>query len=75
MAINFLDVSRSLVIVVKTGVTEGGKDITKSYSFKGISETASAEQIKQAADALASLMAGEVVGYYIKDTNEVLEIA
>ena len=73
MAANFVDVTRKLAIVMSNGTTSAGTQLTKSRTFAGLSETASADNVLKAGNALASLMANNVINIYIKDTNEVLE--
>lgn len=73
MAFNFNDVTRKLTIVIEAGTTVAGKIKSKSYTFAGLSEEADATAVNTAATALASLMSGPVLNFYVKDTNEVLD--
>ena len=72
---NFVDVTRKLAIVLDAGTSSSGAQLTKSRTFAGLSETASADNVLKAGKALASLMANEAINIYIKDTNEVQENA
>lgn len=69
----FNDVTRKLVIVVNGGVTSTGSRKTKTRTFAGLSETASAENVLAAGQALASLMDEEVLNMYVNDKNEVVQ--
>ena len=70
---NFVDLTRKLVIVMADGQDSAGNDVSVQRTFANLSETADADKVLQAGQALASLMSGTVTNIYIKDTNEVLE--
>ena len=72
---NFVDVTRKLTIVLDAGTTDSGTQVTKTRTFGGLSETASADKVMEAGQALGSLMAEPVLNIYIKDVNEVLDNA
>ena len=73
MSANFTDINRKLTIVLENGVNANGEPKTKSRTYSGLSETASADNILAAGQALASFMDAPVVNIYVKDTNEVVE--
>lgn len=70
---NFEDVTRKLVLQAENGTTNTGKIKTKNYTFNDLSETASAEAVNQAAEALGGLISGPIVNIYVNDKNEVLD--
>ena len=69
----FNDITRKLVIVMDGGVSFGGVQKTKSRTISGLSETASAEDVLKAGQAIASLMENDVLGIYVNDKNQVIE--
>ena len=68
----FNDVTRKLVILMDDGVSVSGTNKTKSRTFSGVSEEASAENVLKAGQAIASLMANEVINIFVNDKNEVV---
>lgn len=70
---NFADVTRKLVIKTENGTTAAGKIKAKTSTFTGLSETAGAEAVNQAAEAIAGLMNGPVLNIQVDDKNEVLD--
>ena len=73
MAVNFADLTRTLVLAAIIGTTDSGTNKTKKYNYSGLSETGTADQVKRAGEAIASLMSVPVEAIYVRDTNEVLE--
>ncbi len=69
---NFKDVTRKLVILMDDGVSLSGTNKTKSRTFAGLSEEASAENVLKAGRAIASLMANSVLSIFVNDKNEVV---
>ena len=70
---NFVDVTRKLTIVLDAGTTDSGTQVTKTRTFSGLSETAAADKVLEAGNALGSLMDAAVLNVYVKDVNEVLD--
>lgn len=68
----FNDVTRKLVIVLNDGASAAGGHRTKTRTYSGLSETASAGEVMKAGQALASLMAQPVMNVFVNDKNEVL---
>ena len=68
----FNDVTRKLVILMDDGVSLSGTNKTKSRTFAGLSEEASAENVLKAGRAIASLMANSVLSIFVNDKNEVV---
>ena len=68
----FNDVTRKAVLVLDGGATSS--DGTKKFkvTIRGISETASADQVMQACQAFARLLKYPLLNVYIDDKNEVL---
>ena len=73
MAVNFADLTRTLVLAAIIGTTDSGTNKTKKYNYSGLSETGTADQVKRAGEAIASLMSVDVEAIYVRDINEVLE--
>lgn len=69
---NFKDVTRKLVILMDDGVSVSGTNKTKSRTFAGVSEEATAEKVLAAGNAIASLMANDVINIFVNDKNEVV---
>lgn len=68
----FNDVTRKLVIVIDDGASSTGAHRTKTRTYSGLSETASAGDVMKAGQALGSLMEQEVLNVFVNDKNEVL---
>ena len=68
----FNDVTRKAVLVLDGSAdsNEGGKKY--KVTIRGISETASADQVMQACQAFAKLFKYPLLNVYIDDKNEVL---
>ena len=68
----FNDVTRKAVLVLDGSAdsTEGGKKY--KVTIRGISETASADQVMQCCKAFASLLKYPLLNIFIDDKNEVL---
>ena len=68
----FNDVTRKAVLVLDG--TSDSSDVNKKYkvTIRGISETASADQVMQACQAFARLLKYPLLNVYIDDKNEVI---
>ena len=68
----FNDVTRKAVLILdgSSTSTEGTKKF--KVTIRGISETASADQVMQACQAFARLLKYPLLNVYIDDKNEVL---
>ena len=69
----FNDVTRKAVLILdgsSASSTEGAKKF--KVTIRGISETASADQVMQACQAFARLLKYPLMNVYIDDKNEVL---
>lgn len=69
----FNDVTRKLVILMDDGISLSGSQKTKSRTYSGVSEEASAEDVLKAGRAIASLMENGVINIFVNDKNEVVE--
>lgn len=68
----FNDVTRKLVIVLNDEASATGGHRTKTRTYSGLSETATAGDVMKAGQALGSLMAQPVMNVFVNDKNEVL---
>lgn len=68
----FTDINRKLTILLNDGASATGGQRTKSRTYSGLSETASAANVLKAGKALGSLMENDVLGVYVNDKNEVV---
>lgn len=55
------------------GISVSGTQKTKSRTYSGVSEEASAEDVLKAGRAIASLMENDVINIFVNDKNEVVE--
>ena len=69
----FNDITRKLVILMDDGISVSGTQKTKSRTYSGVSEEASAEDVLKAGKAIASLMENDVINIFVNDKNEVVE--
>ena len=69
----FNDITRKLVILMDDGISVSGTQKTKSRTYSGVSEEASAEDVLKAGRAIASLMENDVINIFVNDKNEVVE--
>ena len=68
----FNDVTRKAVLVLDGGSTTSASSKKFKVTIRGISETATADQVMQACQAFATLLKYPLVNVYIDDKNEVL---
>ena len=73
MAINQQLLKRSLVINVEDGVNADGSTRTKSRTYSEIKEDSSVDNLFSAGNALASLMANNMVSIMLNDRSELIE--
>ena len=73
MAINQNLLKRSLVINVEDGVTADGSTRTKSRTYSEIKEDSQVDKLFEAGNALASLMANNMVNIMLNDRSELVE--
>ena len=64
---------RSLVINVEDGVNADGSTRTKSRTYSEIKEDSSVDNLFSAGNALASLMANNMVSIMLNDRSELVE--
>ena len=64
---------RSLVINVEDGVNADGSTRTKSRTYSEIKEDSTVENLYEAGNALASLMANPMVNIMLNDRSELVE--
>ena len=69
----FNDVTRKLVILMDDGISVSGTQKTKSRTYSGVSEEASAADVLKAGRAIATLMENDVINIFVNDKNEVVE--
>ena len=69
----FNDITRKLVILMDDGISVSGTQKTKSRTYSGVSEEASAEDVLKAGKAIATLMENDVINIFVNDKNEVVE--
>ena len=70
MAINQNLLKRSLVINVEDGVNADGSTRTKSRTYSEIKEDSQVDKLFEAGNALASLMANNMVNIMLNDRSE-----
>ena len=73
MAINQNLLKRSLVINVEDGVNADGSTRTKSRTYSEIKEDSQIDKLFEAGNALASLMANNMVNIMLNDRSELVE--
>lgn len=73
MAIEQQLIKRSLVINVEDGFNADGSVKTKSRTYSDIKETAPIENLYNAGNALASLMANTLSSIMLSDRSELVE--
>ena len=66
-------IKRSLVINVEDGVNADGSTRTKSRTYSEIKEDSTVENLFEAGNALASLMANPMVNIMLNDRSELVE--
>ena len=73
MAINQNLLKRSLVINVEDGMNADGSTRTKSRTYSEIKEDSQVDKLFEAGNALASLMANNMVNIMLNDRSELVE--
>ena len=73
MTINQQLIKRSLVINVEDGVNADGSTRTKSRTYSEIKEDSAVESLYEAGNALAGLMANNMVKIMLNDKSELVE--
>ena len=73
MTINQNLLKRSLVINVEDGVNADGSTRTKSRTYSEIKEDSAVENLYEAGNALAGLMANSMVNIMLNDRSELVE--
>ena len=73
MTINQQLIKRSLVINVEDGVNADGSTRTKSRTYSEIKEYSAVENLFEAGNALAGLMANSMVNIMLNDRSELVE--
>ncbi len=73
MTINQQLIKRSLVINVEDGVNADGSTRTKSRTYSEIKEDSQVDKLFEAGNALASLMANNMVNIMLNDRSELVE--
>ena len=73
MTINQQLIKRSLVINVEDGVNADGSTRTKSRTYSEIKEDSAVESLYEAGNALAGLMANNIVNIMLNDKSELVE--
>ena len=73
MTINQQLIKRSLVINVEDGVNADGSTRTKSRTYSEIKENSPVDNLFSAGNALASLMANNMVNIMLNDRSELVE--
>ena len=66
-------IKRSLVINVEDGVNADGSTRTKSRTYSEIKEDSAVESLYEAGNALAGLMANNMVNIMLNDKSEIVE--
>ena len=66
-------IKRSLVINVEDGVNADGSTRTKSRTYSEIKEDSQVDKLFEAGNALASLMANNMVNIMLNDRSELIE--
>ena len=73
MTINQQLIKRSLVINVEDGVNADGSTRTNSRTYSEIKENSAVESLYEAGNALAGLMANNMVNIMLNDRSELVE--
>ena len=73
MTINQQLIKRSLVINVEDGVNTDGSTRTKSRTYSEIKEDSQVDKLFEAGNALAGLMANNMVNIMLNDRSELVE--
>ena len=73
MTINQNLLKRSLVINVEDGVNADGSTRTKSRTYSEIKEDSQVDKLFEAGNALAGLMANNIVNIMLNDRSELVE--
>ena len=73
MTINQQLIKRSLVINVEDGVNADGSTRTKSRTYSEIKEDSQVDKLLEAGNALAGLMANNMVNIMLNDRSELVE--
>ena len=73
MTINQQLIKRSLVINVEDGVNADGSTRTKSRTYSEIKEDSQVDKLFEAGNALAGLMANNLVNIMLNDRSELVE--
>ena len=73
MTINQQLIKRSLVINVEDGVNADGSTRTKIRTYSEIKEDSAVESLYEAGNALAGLMANNMVNIMLNDKSELVE--
>ena len=73
MTINQQLIKRSLVINVEDGVNADGSTRTKSRTYSEIKEDSAVESLYETGNALAGLMANNMVNIMLNDRSELIE--
>ena len=73
MTINQNLLKRSLVINVEDGVNADGSTRTKSRTYSEIKEDSQVDKLFEVGNALASLMANNMVNIMLNDRSELVE--
>ncbi|MBO5403836.1 MAG: DUF1659 domain-containing protein [Phascolarctobacterium sp.] len=73
MTINQQLIKRSLVINVEDGVNADGSTRTKSRTYSEIKEDSQVDKLFEAGNALAGLMANNMVNIMLNDRSELVE--
>ena len=73
MTINQQLIKRSLVINVEDGVNADGSTRTKSRTYSEIKEESQVDKLFEAGNALAGLMANNMVNIMLNDRSELVE--
>ena len=66
-------IKRSLVINVEDGINADGSTRTKSRTYSEIKEDSAVESLYEAGNALAGLMANNMVNIMLNDKSELVE--
>ena len=73
MTINQQLIKRSLVINVEDGMNADGSTRTKSRTYSEIKEDSQVDKLFEAGNALAGLMANNMVNIMLNDRSELVE--
>ena len=73
MTVNQQLIKRSLVINVEDGVNADGSTRTKSRTYSEIKEDSQVDKLFEAGNALAGLMANNMVNIMLNDRSELVE--